>query len=133
MKTIINFLTILAIIFAIFLIGPEVEGKLLPVLKDYEPVSVTRIDDDILIEGKIRKARNCEYIHPWRAKTLVTGRTLMVRINEIDKPNWAKGLVQFTPIVVINAGIEDFVLYAEHKCHPGWNTFSHITTVTGVR
>jgi len=124
-------LTVTLSIFAFLLFLPEVESKLFPVLTDFQ---ITRMNvsetGSVIIRGKVSKDRQCEYIHPWRARTLHTGRTLSVTIEEINVPNWAAGaLIDFGIVTIEGANGEPFELYAEHRCGPLGTVISHLAVI----
>lgn len=130
LRGLIMSLGILCAVGVFFFIGPTVESKVLPVLTDFEVTSERRHGSAITIMGTVRKSRPCQYIHPWRAITLHTGRPLRVEISDVDIPNWAaNNMIQFSPIVIYGAGNEPIMLWAEHQCHPLWHIFSPLGVV----
>ena len=120
----LNTLGMIAMAYALFLIGPELEGYLFPVLKNMKVESRVIEDNNVVLYVHVDKVRSCQYIAPWRART-ISGRMLQVVHEEVDGPNWAKGNVH-SKIKILGAGTEVFTLTAEHECHPGWTVFSYL-------
>ena len=122
-----NFLGVIAFCYALFLAGPEVEGVFYPVLKDFVVEKKVIENNNVVIYSRVIKQRSCQYIAPWRARS-VTGRMMQVAHEAVDAPNWSKGEVS-SKITVMGAGTEEFTLYSEHSCHPGWTVFSKLGTI----
>ena len=126
-KGLIIGLGVSCVLSVVLLVSPELESKYLPVLTDFKVEKVERQDGALLVTGSVRKARSCEYIHPWRARTVNSKRSLRVEIPPVDVPNWAPAAtINFGTIKIYGAGNEAIELYAEHKCHPGPSVISHL-------
>jgi len=123
-----NALGLVCIFSLVFALGPEIDSRFFPVLVDFDARVVDHGVDAVVVAGTVRKVRNCEYIHPWTART-VSGRSLRVEISDTDLPNWAIGNIKFAPLIVYGAGQEQFEVFAQHRCHPFWVVSSHLGAV----
>ena len=101
------------------------EHYFFPVLVDFDARIVDKGVDAVI--GTVRKARSCDYMPPWTARTL-SGRSLRVEQPEEDRPNWAAGNITFSPLLVYGAGNESFEMFSQHRCHPFWS----VTTNLGI-
>jgi hypothetical protein len=128
MKLFANVIGIVAALWAMLLVAPEVENKFFPVLTDFEIEQYWFDGKNVTLVATIRKVRNCEYVAPWRAKAVNSGRMLQIVHEDVDSPNWSKGEIQ-TQFTILNTGIESFELWSEHKCHVGWSVFSFLGEV----
>ena len=120
----LNIFGMIAFVYAFVLAGPEVEGRMYPVLKNMVVVGKVHVNNDVVLTVQVTKARNCKYIALWRART-TTGRMLQIVHDPVDGPNWDKGRIS-SQFRVVGAGKETFTLTAEHQCHLGWNVFSQL-------
>lgn len=114
--------------FAALNVAQLIEHAFFPVLVDFDARIVNRGVDAVIVTGTVRKARSCDYMPPWTARTL-SGRALRVEQAEEDKPNWAAGKIIFAPILVYGAGNESFEMFSQHKCHFGWSTITRLGMV----
>ena len=112
----------------VFALGPEIDSRFFPVLVNFEAAVVDRGVDAVIVTGSVRKARSCDYMPPWTARTL-NGRPLRLEQSEEDTPNWAKGDIKFSPLLVYGAGQEKFEMFAQHRCHPFWTITTHLGVV----
>lgn len=115
-----------AVIYAAMMVGPEIEGKLFPVIDHFKVTYTLAQGDDTLVAGTLRKGRACNWIEPWRAKTIQTNRALQIITPPNDSTNWPVGEIEFAPIIVVATRGEAFELWAEHECHPLWHTMTYL-------
>ena len=129
MKLFLNLVGFSIIAWVSLLVGPEVESKFFPVLKNFSVIEKRQEGNDVIITASVNKVRSCVYISPWRARSK-TGRMLQVIHQETDAPNWPaeRGIV--TTFTVLATGGEEFTLTAEHSCHEiGWHVFSKLGVI----
>lgn len=123
----ITFVAILGVLAALNMVKLA-EHSFFPVLIEFEAHVIDKGVDAVIVAGSVRKARNCEYMPPWTARTL-SGRSLRVEQSSQDAPNWALGNVQFAPILVYGAGNESFEMFAQHQCNFLWPMITYLGVV----
>jgi hypothetical protein len=128
MKLFLNLVGVMLMAWVSILIGPELESKFFPVLKNFEVEKVIHEGNDVIVLARVDKVRQCRYVAPWRSRT-VSGRTLQVVHEEVDAPNWTTANNIHTKIRVLATGGEAFELSAEHECHPFSTVFSKLGKV----
>ena len=129
MKLFLNLVGFSIVIWVLLLIGPEVESKFFPVLKNFQVIEKQQDGNNVVITASVNKVRSCTYIAPWRARSH-TGRVLQVVHQEADGPNWPAEKGILTTFTVLATGGEQFTLTAEHSCHEiGWHIFSELGVI----
>lgn len=130
-KGLIAGLGLMFVVSVVLLVSPEIESAYFPVLTEFNAKFIERKGNVLEVTGSVRKARSCEYIHPWRARTVNSKRSLRVEIPPVDVPNWAPAdIIDFGTIKIYGAGGEAVELYAEHRCHFGPTVISHLGVVS---
>ena len=124
---------VLCVIMFFLLAGSEVESHLFPALTSFKVGTVERTkESDLIITGStVVKSRHCTVIQPWRGKTTITNRQVLVDRDGANQPNWATtGLYQTGQITIRNVGpAESVEIWAEHRCHNLWNVTSKLGVV----
>lgn len=115
----------------VLLIGSGIENRVFPVLRNMEVMELERNGETIRFKGTVVKERSCEYIAPWRAVAVPSGRHLRVEHEMSDRPNWPTGKIQFAWVTVYDVGNESVAITSEHRCHVGPTVMSNLGIVGG--
>lgn len=129
-------LRVLPILIAILLLTAFrwAEYAFLPVVKDFHLTSIERVDNYIVMQGYMRKVRDCRYVGVSAEGVAPSGRAdLPLRFldNNIVNDNTTRpqGTQNWGPWkVVIPAvpNINTVVLYSVHSCHLAWETTTEL-------
>lgn len=128
---VVETLTVILVLLGAYGILHQVEQAWFPVLKEWSPAGYEIQGSDLLVWGSVLKALDCEYKPPIRAVNQ-RGEHLPVKsLNPTSGQNWlaADGRRSFGPWLVIGGAKARVTLYAEHECHPLWQTFSVLGTL----
>ena len=129
-------LQVLPILIAILLLTALrwAEYVFFPVVKDFHLTSIERVDNYIVMQGYMRKVRDCRYVGVSAEGTTTSGRVdLPLRFLESntvnDNTTRPQGTQNWGPWrVVIPAvpNISTVVLYSVHSCHLAWETTTEL-------
>ena len=129
-------LQVLPILIAILLLTAFqwVESVFFPVVKDFHLTSIERVDNNIVMQGYLRKVRDCRYVVVSAEGIAPSGRVgLPIRILEgnsvNDNTTRPQGTQDWGPwgVVIPSApNINTVVLYSVHSCHPVWETTTEL-------
>ena len=129
-------LRVLPILIAILLLASFrwAEYFFFPVVKDFHLTSLERVDNYIVMQGYMRKVRNCRYVGVSAEGTTPSGRVdlplkFLDNATVDDNTTRPQGTQNWGPWrVVIPAvpNISTVVLYSVHSCHPAWETTTEL-------
>ena len=129
-------LQVLPILIAILLLTVLrwAEYAFFPVVKDFHLTSMERVDNYIVMQGYMRKVRNCRYVGVSAEGITTSGRVnLPLRfldsaiVNDnttrpLGTQNWGPWKVVIPTVPNISA----VVLYSVHSCHLAWETTTEL-------
>ena len=129
-------LQVLPILIAILLLTALrwAEYIFFPVVKDFHLTSIERVDNYIVMQGYMRKVRDCRYVGVSAEGTTPSGRVdLPLRFLESntvnDNTTRPQGTQNWGPwrVVIPSApNINTVVLYSVHSCHLAWETTTEL-------
>ena len=129
-------LRVLPILIAILLLTALrwAEYIFFPVVKDFHLTSLERVDNYIVMQGYMRKVRDCRYVGVSAEGTTTSGRVdLPLRFLESNSVNdnttRPQGTQNWGPwrVVIPSApNINTVVLYSVHSCHLAWETTTEL-------
>ena len=105
-----------------------------PVVKDFHLTSLERVDNYIVMQGYMRKVRDCRYVGVSAEGTTPSGHVdLPLRFLESnivnDNTTRPQGTQSWGPwrVVIPSApNINTVVLYSVHSCHLAWETTTEL-------
>ena len=129
-------LRVLPILIAILLLTAFrwAEYTFLPVVKDFHLTSLERVDNYIVMQGYMRKVRDCRYVGVSAEGTTPSGRVdLPLRFLESsivnDNTTRPQGTQNWGPwrvVIPTVPNISTVVLYSVHSCHLAWETTTEL-------
>ena len=129
-------LRVLPILIAILLLSVFrwAEYIFFPVVKDFHLTSLERVDNYIVMQGYMRKVRDCRYVGVSAEGTTPSGHVdLPLRFLESnavnDNTTRPQGTQNWGPwrVVIPSApNINTVVLYSVHSCHLAWETTTEL-------
>ena len=129
-------LLVLPILIAILLLTAFrwAEYAFLPVVKDFHLTSIERVDNYIVMQGYMRKVRDCRYVGVSAEGVTPSGYVdLPLRFldNNIvnDNTTHPQGTQNWGPwrvIIPAVPNINTVVLYSVHSCHLAWETTTEL-------
>lgn len=129
-------LRVLPILIAILLLASFrwAEYAFFPVVKNFHLTSIERVDNYIVMQGYMRKVRDCRYVGVSAEGTTPSGRVdlplkFLDNATVDDNTTRPQGTQNWGPWrVVIPAvpNISTVVLYSVHSCHPAWETTTEL-------
>ena len=104
------------------------EQAFFPVNKDWTVASIEVEGRDVIVSGRMRKARPCEYIAPVRARTTDGVHLSVTSTSPTSGQSWSPSVrpQQFGPWRVHGGAGSHVEIYQVHRCHPLWLTFSRL-------
>ena len=105
-----------------------------PVVKDFHLASIERVDNYIVMQGYMRKVRDCRYVGVSAEGTTPSGHVdLPLRFLESnivnDNTTRPQGTQNWGPWRVVIPTVPDIntvVLYSVHSCHLAWETTTEL-------
>lgn len=129
-------LQVLPILLAVLLLAVLrwAEYIFFPVVKDFHLTSLERVDNYIVMQGYMRKVRDCRYVGVSAEGITPSGRVdLPLRFLESNKVNdnttRPQGTQNWGPwrvIIPTVPNINTVVLYSVHSCHLAWETTTEL-------
>lgn len=106
----------------------------LPVVKDFHLTSIERVDNYIIMQGYMRKVRDCRYVGVSAEGTTPSGRVdLPLRfldstiINDnTTRPQGTQNWGPWKVVIPTVPNINTVVLYSVHSCHLAWETTTEL-------
>jgi len=113
---------------ALYSIIRAVEQRWFPVLQQWQPLRIETVGADVVVFGQQVKPRDCEHLPPLRAETEAGRHLRVVSASVTAGQSWDASQAQrdFGPWTIHEAAGLRVRLYAEHRCHPFWTTFSQL-------
>ena len=129
-------LRVLPILIAILLLTAFrwAEYAFLPVVKDFHLTSIERADNYIVMQGSMRKVRDCRYVGVSAEGVTPSGYVdLSLRfldsaiINDnTTRPQGTQNWGPWRVIIPVVPNINTVVLYSVHSCHLAWETTTEL-------
>jgi hypothetical protein len=129
-------LQVLPILIAILLLAVLrwAEYAFFPVVKDFHLTSIERVDNYIVMQGYMRKVRDCRYVGVSAEGTTPSGRVdLPLRFldsaivnDNTTRPQGTQNWGPWRVVIPIVPNINTVVLYSVHSCHPAWETTTEL-------
>ena len=129
-------LRVLPILIAILLLTAFrwAEYTFFPVVKNFHLTSIERVDNYIVMQGYMRKVRNCRYVGVSAEGTTSSGRVdLPLRfldsaiINDnTTRPQGTQNWGPWKVVIPTVPNISTVVLYSVHSCHLAWETTTEL-------
>ena len=129
-------LRVLPILIAILLLTALrwAEYIFFPVVKDFHLTSLERVDNYIVMQGYMRKVRDCRYVGVSAEGTTTSGHVdLPLRFLESsivnDNTTRPQGTQSWGPwrvVIPTVPNINTVVLYSVHSCHLAWETTTEL-------
>ena len=129
-------LRVLPILIAILLLTTFrwVEYAFFPVVKDFHLTSIERVDNYIVMQGYMRKVRDCRYVGVSAEGTTTSGRVdLPLRFLESNavndnttRPQGTQNWGPWRVVIPTVPNINTVVLYSVHSCHLAWETTTEL-------
>ena len=129
-------LRVLPILIAILLLAAFrwAEYAFLPVVKDFHLTSIERADNYIVMQGSMRKVRDCRYVGVSAEGVTPSGYVdLSLRfldsaiINDnTTRPQGTQNWGPWRVIIPVVPNINTVVLYSVHSCHLAWETTTEL-------
>lgn len=113
------------------------ERVFMPVVRDFTIVSVTRVDDKIIMNGYMRKVRSCQFAGVTASDELDDGTSIDLplrfmdnaRSNTVTRSTGGQAWGPWTVEIPITPYVDQIDLSAVHKCHPFWATTTHLASI----
>ena len=110
------------------------EYAFFPVVKDFHLTSMERVDNYIVMQGYMRKVRNCRYVGVSAEGTTTSGRVdLPLRFLESNsvndnttRPQGTQNWGPWKVVIPTVPNINTVVLYSVHSCHLAWETTTEL-------
>ena len=130
-------LRVLPILIAILLLTAFrwVEYTFFPVIKNFHLTSIERVDNYIVMQGYMRKVRDCRYVGVSAEGTTPSGRVDLplrfldsaIIINDnTTRPQGTQNWGPWKVVIPTVPNISTVVLYSVHSCHPAWGTTTEL-------
>lgn len=105
-----------------------------PVVKDFHLTSIERVDNYILMQGYMRKVRDCRYVGVSAEGVAPSGRVdLPLRFLDDDivndnttRPQGTQNWGPWKVVIPTVPNINTVVLYSVHSCHLAWETTTEL-------
>ena len=129
-------LQVLPILIAILLLIAFrwVEYAFFPVVKNFHLTSIERVDNYIVMQGYMRKVRDCRYVGVSAEGITPSGRVdLPLRFLESNivndnttRPQGTQNWGPWRVVIPTVPNINTVVLYSVHSCHLAWETTTEL-------
>ena len=105
-----------------------------PVVKDFHLTSLERVDNYIVMQGYMRKVRDCRYVGVSAEGATTSGRVdLPIRFLESNivndnttRPQGTQNWGPWRVVIPTVPNINTVVLYSVHSCHLAWETTTEL-------
>ena len=105
-----------------------------PVVKDFHLTSIERVDNYIVMQGYMRKVRDCRYVGVSAEGITPSGRVdLPLRFLESNtvndnttRPQGTQNWGPWKVVIPTAPNINTVVLYSVHSCHLAWETTTEL-------
>ena len=105
-----------------------------PVVKNFHLTSIERVDNYIVMQGYMRKVRDCRYVGVSAEGTTTSGRVdLPLRFLESNtvndnatRPQGTQNWGPWRVVIPTVPNINTVVLYSVHSCHLAWETTTEL-------
>ena len=105
-----------------------------PVVKDFHLTSIERVDNYIVMQGYMRKVRDCRYVGVSAEGIAPSGRAdLPIRFLESNavndnttRPQGTQNWGPWRVVIPTVPNINTVVLYSVHSCHLAWETTTEL-------
>ena len=105
-----------------------------PVVKDFHLTSLERVDNYIVMQGYMRKVRDCRYVGVSAEGTTPSGHVdLPLRFLESNtgndnttRPQGTQSWGPWRVVIPTVPNINTVVLYSVHSCHLAWETTTEL-------
>ena len=106
-----------------------------PVVKNFHLTSIERVDNYIVMQGYMRKVRDCRYVGVSAEGIAPSGRVdLPIRFLESNsvndnstRPQGTQNWGPWRVVIPTAPNINTMVLYSVHSCHLAWETTTELT------
>lgn len=129
-------LRVLPILIAILLLTALrwAEYIFFPVVKDFHLTSIERVDNYIVMQGYMRKVRDCRYVGVSAEGVAPSGRVdLPLRFldknivnDNTTRPQGTQNWGPWKVVIPTVPNINTVVLYSVHSCHFAWETTTEL-------
>ena len=130
-------LRVLPILIAILLLTvlSWAEYTFFPVIKNFHLTSIERVDNYIVMQGYMRKVRDCRYVGVSAEGITPSGRVDLplrfldsaIIINDnTTRPQGTQNWGPWKVVIPTVPNISTVVLYSVHSCHPVWGTTTEL-------
>ena len=110
------------------------EYTFMPVVKDFHLTSIERVDNYIMMQGYMRKVRDCRYVGVSAEGVAPSGRVdLPLRFldaaivnDNTTRPQGTQSWGPWKVVIPTVPNISTVVLYSVHSCHLAWETTSEL-------
>ena len=129
-------LRVLPILIAILLLTAFrwAEYIFFPVVKDFHLTSIERVDNYIVMQGYMRKVRDCRYVGVSAEGVTQSGRVdLPLRFldsaivnDNTTRPQGTQNWGPWKVIIPASPNINTVALYSVHSCHLAWETTTEL-------
>ena len=105
-----------------------------PVVKDFHLTSIERVDNYIVMQGYMRKVRDCRYVGVSAEGVALSGRVdLPLRFldknivnDNTTRPQGTQNWGPWKVVIPTVPNINTVVLYSVHSCHFAWETTTEL-------
>ena len=105
-----------------------------PVVKNFHLTSIERVDNYIVMQGYMRKVRDCRYVGVSAEGATTSGRVdLPIRFLESNtvndnttRPQGTQNWGPWRVVIPTVPNINTVVLYSVHSCHLAWETTTEL-------
>ena len=129
-------LRVLPILIAILLLAAFrwAEYTFFPVVKDFHLTSMERVDNYIVMQGSMRKVRDCRYVGVSAEGVTPSGHVdLPLRFldaaivnDNTTRPQGTQNWGPWKVTIPVSPNINTVVLYSVHSCHLAWETTTEL-------
>ena len=110
------------------------EHTFFPVVKNFHLTSIERVDNYIVMQGYMRKVRDCRYVGVSAEGTTPSGHVdLPIRFLESNsvndnttRPQGTQSWGPWRVVIPTVPNINTVVLYSVHSCHLAWETTTEL-------
>ena len=111
------------------------EYTFFPVIKNFHLTSIERVDNNIVMQGYMRKVRDCRYVGVSAEGITPSGRVDLplrfldsaIIINDnTTRPQGTQNWGPWRVVIPTVPNISTVVLSSVHSCHPAWGTTTEL-------
>lgn len=116
----------------LLMVAHEVERRYFPVVKDFKILEVKRTAEGILVQGTLRKVRDCEFVQVSVYANDI--QPIKVTFKDVDENSTTKtrevGFQLWGPWELLSGNFAHLDIYARHRCHLLWQQSAKILDLT---